>query len=70
MIGVCECVSGYESADCSIPKNTAPIVTSLSPNGVCDLHKGPCGMTVITGDNFLFADTLTCRITYGQVRCI
>ena len=66
-LGVCECSWNYVGVDCSIPKYEPPIVTSLSPNGICDLHEEPCGMTVITGDNFLYADTLTCRITYGQV---
>ncbi|CAG5135635.1 unnamed protein product, partial [Candidula unifasciata] len=62
--GLCECTSGFGSADCSLDLSIAPEIMSIVGGWSCDLASGDdCGSVQLLGSGFLDTTNLTCHLT-------
>lgn len=66
--GVCACADGFTGVDCSVGKNSTPIVDPIPEDGeLCDLQGDSCLFAPVTGDDFVDTEDLKCELTYVQV---
>ena len=65
----CICNGNYTSSDCSIDKNTPPMIMLIPPDGLCDIQKknSQCNLVKVPGRGFMDSDKLSCRATMFQV---
>ncbi|XP_064599655.1 uncharacterized protein LOC135466195 isoform X2 [Liolophura sinensis] len=67
--GVCSCADGFTGVDCSVGKNSTPIVDPIPADGEpCDLRGDSCLFVPVTGDDFVDTEDLKCELTYVQVK--
>ena len=65
----CICNGNFTASDCSIDKNTPPTVTSIPPDGLCDIRKNSkCNLVKVLGRGYMDSDKLSCRATMFQVK--
>ena len=65
--GTCDCNSGLTGADCSLPSNARPVVSSMPRAGLCDSRFDDCSVAILFGDNFIQDNKTHCYVQEAQV---
>ena len=65
--GTCDCNNGLAGADCSLPSNASPVVSSMPMAGLCDSRFDDCTVAILFGDNFIQDNDTYCYVQEAQV---